>query len=234
MKKSLYSAAVVTALSLTLLGCSAAETPEKPENTTATEQQTEAPETEAPETPAAEEPAAAGDMPEWAEGSLDVGEKVGEISLDSWKVELFQVGTATTDKDSMFVDKESGENLLPKGSEVVYVNFVFTNTSDAPINLGASIGSPQLQSSTWKYLGGQPSFSDRDAYEALKISDDAKQTGFDKPYVVAPGQSFAQATNIAYVPGDKVTAEVRLTPIDDEGDLLHDDKQEGETEITIK
>lgn len=165
---------------------------------------------------------------------MDVGEKLGGFTTDSWAVEVFQVGTAETTKDSMFVDKETGDNLLPAGAEVVYVNFVITNTSDADIQLGHSIASPELKSSTWKYMGGQPSFSDTAAYENLQLSSDAKQTGFDAPFVVAPGQTFAQASNIAYVPGDKVAASVRLTPVDDEGQLLHDKKEEGTVEVTIK
>lgn len=227
-KKSITLIAAGAILALGLTGCTA-PAEEQPEKKPASTEQA-APE----ETPTEEAPAATGDTPEWAEGSLDVGDSLGEITTDSWKVQVFQVGTAKTTKDSMFVDKESGKNLLPTGAEVVYVNFVFTNTSGADIQLGSSLGSPSVTSSTWKYMGGQPSFSDTATYESMKLSADGKQTGFEKPFVVAAGQSFAQATNIAYVAGDKVEAEVRVTPVDDAGDLVHDKREEATAALTIK
>lgn len=220
-----FAAAAVLALGLT--GCSAAAEPDEKEAPIASE------ESAAPEEETAES-APTGDSPEWAAGSLDAGEKIGEITTDSWQVELYQVGTATTDKDSMFVDPDTNDNLLPSGSEVVYVNFVFTNTSDADIPLSISLGSPGIASTSWQFMGGQPSFSSSDAYETLDLSDTGRQVGGEAPFVVAPGQSFAQATNILYVPGDETEADVTLIQADDEGELLHDTKEEGETVITIE
>lgn len=228
--KTLSLIAVGAMLTLGLAGCSAAEESEQEDKAPVSEESTpqEAPEAEN------ETETATGDSPEWAEGALDVGESLGEFSTDSWSVEVFQVGTAKTTKDSMFVDKESGENLLPSGAEVVYVNFVVTNTSDADIQLGHSLSSASLEAADWQYMGGQPSFSDSATYESFKLSNDGLQTGADAPFIVGPGQSFAQATNIKYVAGQKVVAEVRITPVDDAGDLLHDDKEQAEAELTIK
>lgn len=226
MKKSPMMLAAAAVLAIGLTGCAAAAAPEETEKPAASPEETEA--------PATEEPAQTGDTPAWAEGALDAGEKIGEITTDSWKADLYQVGTATTDDDSMFVDKESGENLLPAGSEVVYVNFVFTNVSDEEVPLSISLGSPSMRATSWQYLGGQPSFSSTEAYEGLGLSNDGFVTGSEAPFIVAPGQSFSQATNIAYVPGEEVEAEVTLIPVDEAGELLHDAKQEGTAVITIK
>ena len=221
---ALIAASAVLALGLT--ACSASEAEET------------APQPVVEETAEAEETAEdtadveAGAMPEWGEGSLDVGEKIGAIDTDSWHVDVYQVGTGVTDKNSLMVDAET--NLLPAGSEVVYVNFVFTNTTDEEIPLSISLGSPQIASTSWAYLGGQPSFTSSAGYEALGLSDDGKQVGFDAPFLVAPGQSFAQATNFAYVPGDESEAEVGLIQVDDAGELLHDTKEEGAVIVTIK
>jgi hypothetical protein len=230
MKKPLIAVAVAAALATALVGCSAAEAP-APKPTT--QQQDKTP-SKAPETPKEDAPAATGDAPEWAEGAVDKGDKLGEITTDGWKVQIYQVGTSKTEKDSMFVDKETGKNLLPAGSDVVFLNFVYTNTSSAAVNLGASLGSPTLRSTSWKYMSGQPGESSGKAYEALGLSDDGHKTGVQQPYVVGPGQTFSQADSIAYVPGDKVEASVRITPVDDAGSLVHDKKQEGKTELTIK
>lgn len=222
----MFAAAAVLALGLT--SCAPAEPEEQDEPTSQEETTVSEPEEQD------EEQAATGDTPEWAEGSLDAGEKIGEISTDSWQVELYQVGTATTDRDSMFVDPETNENVLPSGSEVVYVNFVFTNVSDEEIPLSISLGSPGLTSTSWPFLQGQPGFSSSAAYEELGLSDSGFQVGSEAPFVVAPGQSFSQATNILYAPGDETEAEVALIQVDDAGELLHDTKEEGETVITIK
>lgn len=226
MKKTSMAFAAAAVLALGLTGCAAAAEPDEKEAPTSTEE-VAAPEEET-------ESAATGDSPEWAAGSIDAGEKIGEITTDSWQVELYQVGTATTDKDSMFVDPDTNENLLPSGSEVVYVNFVYTNISDADVPLSISLGSPSVASTSWQFMGGQPSFSSSDAYETLALSDTGLQVGGEAPFVVAPGQSFGQATNILYVPGDETEAEVTLIHADEEGELLHDTKEEGETLITIK
>src|SRR5690606_28913061 len=110
MKKTPMMFAAATVLALGLTSCAPAE-PEEQDAPTSQEETTDSEPEEQDE-----EHAATGDTPERAEGSLDAGEKIGEISTDSWQVELYQVGTATTDRDSMFVDPETNENVLPSGS----------------------------------------------------------------------------------------------------------------------
>lgn len=188
-------------------------------------------------TPATESSApatTAGAAPAWAEGSTNVGKKIGSFTTNSWKIDLYQVGTAKTDSDSMLADPDTKKTLLPKGSTVVFVNYVLTNTSKAPISLGSSLADPELKAADWKYMSGQPGSSSDEQYEALKLSQDGHKTGTDKPYVVAPGQTFAEATSIKYVPGQKAEADVSLTPVDASGNLVFDKAEKGKTTVTIK
>jgi hypothetical protein len=163
-----------------------------------------------------------------------VGKKIGSFKTASWSVDVYQVGTAKTESDSMFVDPKTNKNILPKGSEVVFVNFVVTNTSSAAIPLSISLADPQLTAADWRYITSQPGAAHSSEYDAMKVSDDGYTVGSSAPFVVEPGQMFAQATSIKYVPGQKAEAAVGLIPVDSAGKLLHDKKEEGTTTVTIK
>ena len=226
IRKTASLSALALASLIALTGCSAAEEPKAPV----------AKEAPAEETPAQEE-VSTGDTPVWFKGSLDAGELIGEGSTDSWNVKVFQVGTGATDKDSMFVDPETNTNILPAGSEVVYLNFVYTNTSSEAIPLG-SITDPRVTSSTWKFATGQPGAVGASLYEAFGLSSDGYDAGkreqYDAPFVVEPGQSIAIATSIKYEPGVAATAKPGFIPKDAAGDLVHDKKEEAEITFTVK
>lgn len=126
--KAASTSAILPALLLT--GCSQAApaAPEKPKA------QTEAP---APET----KPAATGDRPAWAVNPLDLGEKVGETQGESWGVQVFRVGNATTSTDGLWAMPDTQEPVMPTGTEMTVYNVVFTNTSSSDILIeeGASV-----------------------------------------------------------------------------------------------
>lgn len=224
-KTAPFTALVIASL-VALTGCSAAEEPKAPVTP-------EAPSEEAP----VKKEVSTGDTPVWFQGSLDAGELIGEGSTDSWNVKVFQVGTGNTDKDSMFVDPETNENILPAGSEVVYLNFVYTNIGSEAVPLG-SIPDPHVRSANWKFGQGQPGAVGASLYEALGLSADGydatKREQYDAPYVVEPGQSIAIAASIKYEPGVAATAKPGFIPKDDAGDLVHDKKEEAEITFTIK
>lgn len=213
-----------------MTGCTlsqaAVEDTTEPEVETTTEA-TEPAETEAPAVPST------GDTPEWADGPLDVGELIGSGSGDSWSIEVYQVGTGVTDRDSMFVNPDTNENVLPAGSEIVFVNIVVTNTTGEAIPLGYSLASPDLRHENWPYIQGQPGASTSGPYDELGLSDTGYIVGSDVPFIVGPGQSFAQATSIGYEPGN-ANLRISLTPVDEEGDLNHDLNERIEITVTIK
>jgi hypothetical protein len=177
-----------------------------------------------------------GNVPAWASGSVDVGTSIGNSSTDSWSIEAFQVeDLGTSSKDSMFVDPDTLQNVLPEGSPVVYVNFVYTNTSDETIMVPLSFGTPDLRSEFWKYGQGQPGDSRLEEYEARGVSDRLVKLEASKDvywFAVEPGQSISRAVNIKHEPG---SARVRITftpALNDEGDLDHANKEE--TDFTLQ
>lgn len=201
-----------------------------------------APETEPEETPEVEEPAVEGDLAFWAAGSTDIGEEVGSATTDSWKITVYQVATGEMSKDSMFVDPDTNKNLLPKGSEIVFYNFVFQNISDENINLGSSLGSASIRTASWRYMTGMPGESSSAVYDELGLSstgnDPSKlsevRVGDTFIFPVAPGEKFTSSTSIEYEPGVEAEADISLIPVDSEGKLIHDEKEAVKIDFTVK
>ena len=235
-------AALALIASLGLAGCAApAEPTAEPTTPKQTSQAPEpAPsetETESPE-PSAE--AANGPAPEWFTGATDVGELIGETQTDSWDVRVYQVGTGTADTDSREVDPDTKESLLPAGTEVVFLNFVYTNRSDNTLNLN-TIPDPALRLPDWKFLGGQPGVVNPELYRAQGIEKGgydvnkvAKHASGTLIYAVAPGESIAEATSIAYEPGTEPTAKLTFSAKDDADQLIDAELQEATVTVRIK
>ena len=177
-------------------------------------------------------------MPDWAAGSVGVGELIGSAKTASWKINAFQVGTGVTSDDSMFVDPDTDENVLPAGSDVVFVNFEYTNISDMAIDVGLSFATPDLRSVNWKWATGQPGEYKSDAFVAQGVTAELvklEATKDTQVFSVEPGQTIARAVSIAYGPGVAAQARsLRLTPVDAEGKLLHDLAEETDVQVTIK
>ncbi|MBC9927219.1 hypothetical protein [Leucobacter sp. cx-169] len=222
--------AIALAGALAFTGCSAS-TPEPTSPPPAAEQK------EAPPAETAT-PAGAGNVPEWANGAVGLGDLIGGQKTASWNIEAFQVGTGVTAKDSMFVDAETNENLLPAGSKVVFVNFEYTNISDAPIGVGFGFGSPDVRSANWNFGIGQPGESSAAGFEAQGVSNELVKVGAagDKQsFEVGPGETVSRAISIGYEPG--VSAHARgfiLTPVSADGVMDHDNSEQAEFDITIK
>ncbi|MFE4196226.1 hypothetical protein ACFRJ9_10205 [Paenarthrobacter sp. NPDC056912] len=170
----------------------------------------------------------------WALAITDKGDKLGTIKGDSFSVDIYQVATDVASKDSMFVDKETKENLLKKGAPVVYVNYVVTNTSSAEIPLSHSLITPNAKYTDWKYLGGMPSDSSSDGYKKHGLSSSGTKLKEDAPFVLAPGESFNIAENFAYTAGKEAEVKATLTPQNAAGSLDHDKREEAETTVTLK
>lgn len=222
---------ITAALGATLLltGCSQPQAPAPDVKTESAEK-----EPEKKEAPAA----GTGAMPEWAAGSVDVGEKIASTSTDSWQVDIYQVGTGVTESDSMFIDPDTNENILPAGSEVVFLNFVYTNISDDTINVGNGFGMPDVRVVDWPYMGGMPGESKSEAFEALGLANNIVKVGaiedFDNIQLpVAPGQSVPVATSLKYTPGSEAFVYASMVPVDADGDLDHDRREEVSKDLTF-
>ncbi|WP_144663130.1 hypothetical protein [Paenarthrobacter nicotinovorans] len=170
----------------------------------------------------------------WALPISDAGEKLGSMKGDSFSVDVFQVATDVASKDSMFVDKETKENLLKKGAPIVYVNYVVTNTSSADIPLSHSLVTPNAKYTDWKYLGGMPSDSSSDGFKKYGLTSSGIKLKEKDPFVLKPGESFNIAENFAYTAGKEAEIKATMTPQNAAGDLDHDKKETAETTVTLK
>lgn len=227
---------------LLLLGAAACSSDDEP---VASEETTETAETETTETTPDEEtettegsePGQAGEagaVPEWALGYETRGELLTTLEGEGFQVDVYQVGTTAATKDGQFVDPETNKPLVATGDEVVFVNYVFTNTSNEPINLPYSLVSVDAVYDDWPYLQGMDGVVDDALFEQMGVLDEALRPGGDADFFVwEPGTSFAYGENFKYQPGSGIAFSATLTPTDDSGDMLHDQRQEVEAEATI-
>ncbi|WP_419202269.1 hypothetical protein [Paenarthrobacter nitroguajacolicus] len=170
----------------------------------------------------------------WALPVSEAGDKLGSLKGDSFSVDIYQVATDVASKDSMFVDKETKENLLKKGDPIVYLNYVVTNTSSADIPLSHSLVTPKAKYTDWKYMGGMPSDSSSDGYKKHGLSSSGVKLKEKAPFVLKPGESFNIAENFAYAAGKETEIEATLTPAAADGKLDHDKKEKAETTVSLK
>lgn len=224
------SLAAVAIASVGLLGLAACSTgAEEPEET----EQTTAPEPSASEESQA--PAAEG-QPAWANPVTEGGELISTIELDGGvTVEVYQVGTTKATKTGQFVDPDTNEPIIAEGDEIVFVNYVVSNTGD-PIDLGSSLVSIDARYDDWPYMQGMDSVVDDALFEEQGVNDDAFAEGsYVDPsvYTLGTGEQYSYGENFPYQANSPITFDVSLTPVDAEGELVHDDRVEAEGTGTI-
>ncbi|MDT0203398.1 hypothetical protein [Nocardioides sp. AE5] len=238
---------VVAAVLIPLLGLAACGSDDEPdENNNSSQTTDEAPTPEDEPTEEESEPAedessepagtASGENPEWAHPVTTPGELLTTIEAGDLTVEVYQVGLAEATKDGMLVDSETKESIMKKGDEIVFVNYVVTNNGD-PIDFGSSLVQVNAKYADWNYLGGMPSDSSSDLFEEQGVNKSGVVPGTrtDPPiYTLGSGQTLSFGDNFLYQKGSEVTFEVRYTPVDAEGELIHDERVEAEGTTTIK
>ncbi|NEE01100.1 hypothetical protein [Phytoactinopolyspora halotolerans] len=195
------------------------------------------------EEPAEDEPAddepddaaeGGGDTPEWAAAVTTPGEKLTTLEGANFEVEIYQVGVAPSPKDGLLVDPDSNQPVLAEGDDIVFVNYVITNTSDETIPMSSSLVSVSAEYEDWPYLQGMDSITDNDLYEEMDVnSDGVGARRDDGVYPLGPGQSIAYGDNFMYRTDAAVIFEATLTPVDETGDLVSDEQQEVTAEVTL-
>lgn len=211
------------------------------ETTEASDEPTEEP-TEDESDEATDEPtedsgdaAASGDSPAWAVPTTTPGEQIATIEGTDFTVDVYQVATATASKTGQFVDPDTNLPLIAEGDEIVYVNYVFTNTGSEDIPLSYSLVSVSAEYADWPYLQGMDSIVDSAQFEEMDVTSSAIATGTgeEAPFTWAPGETFSYGQNFKYQAGSPITFDATLTPADDAGDLVHDERQEASVDATI-
>lgn len=226
--RSLAAVAIASVGLLGLTACSSAE-----EAAPETEQTAEAEPTET-ETEEAEAPASEG-QPTWANPVTEGGELISTIEVEGVTVEVFQVGTTEATKTGQFVDPDTNKPIIDVGDEIVFVNYVVTNTGD-PIDLGSSLVTVDARYDDWPYMQGMDSVVDAELFEEQGVNDAALADGsYVDPsiYTLGTGESFSYGENFPYQANSPITFDVTITPVDAEGELVHDDRMEGEGTGTI-
>lgn len=219
-------------LALTACGGSSDESESKPAAKSETVTPSATP--EATEAPAAAAPA--GGQPEWAKPPTEVGEKISSIKAGDITVDIFQVGITKATKTGQFVDPDNNKPIIAEGDEIVFVNYVITNTG-APIDLGSSLVDVNARYDDWKYLQGMDSIVDQALFDAQKVNTlGLAPGGFKEPgvYTLGTDQTFTYGENFRYQKDSPITFDAAAIPVDAAGELLHEQKVEGEGTGTIK
>jgi hypothetical protein len=174
-----------------------------------------------------EEPAASGDGPAWAKPFATTGDKIATITSDSYQVEVYQVGTAKASKTGQFVTPD-GDPVIAVGDDIVFINYVITNTSGTEIPLTASLVNVTARYASWPYLQGMDSVVDMALFEEMQVNNSATVPGSGSaPYMWPAGSTFAYGVNFRYEAGGAITFKATLTPALPDGSLDHDMRQEG-------
>lgn len=173
--------------------------------------------------------------PAWALPTTGPGDLLTSVEGPNFTVDIYQAGTAPATSTGSFVDPDTNTPLIEVGDEVVWVNYVITNSSTEPIQLTALLVDVTPRYADWPYMQGMDSIVDRALNEQMQVNNMAiGTTGAEAPYAWAPGESFSYGDNFEYQAGSPITFVASLTPSDDAGDLLHDQRAEVEVSTSIK
>ena|SRR6478609_111053 len=233
--------AVASALVLGLAACGSdggtaeTEAPAVEETTDAPETEPAEEETEPAEDEGADDAAGDGKQPDWANPVTTPGEEIASYTVGDVRVDVYQVSVVEATKTGNFVDPEENEPIIDVGDEIVYVNYVVTNEGD-PIDLGSSLVNTSARYDDWPYMQGMDSITDFDLTDAQGVNRDAMAAGaYRDPsvYTFGTGQSYSYGENFRYQSGSPITFESVVTPVDAQGDLLHDERIEGSGTGTI-
>ena len=195
-------------------------------------------ETQIEQTEEAEEnaPVVAEGQPEWALPATSGGDKIATIEVGDVVVEVYQVAVTQATKTGQFADPNTNEPIIAVGDDIVFVNYVVSNTGD-PIDLGFSLVSISARYDDWPYLQGMDSVVDFALFEEIGVNRDAfGPDSYRDPgvYTFGTGERYSFGVNFPYQAGSPIGFEVSVTPVDDEGDLLHDLGLDGSGSGTIE
>lgn len=232
---------------LLLVGCGSDDDSNDDSSSSPSSESTPTEEAEAPETtesaPAETESstddgaaASDGSAPAWANPVTTPGDLLTTVELGDIEVEIYQVGNAKAPKDGMFLDPDTNKPILKQGDDLVFVNYVATNNG-APVDLGSSLISVSPRYDDWKWMQGMDGSVDSDLFTQLGVSKSGVAPGaYADPsvYTFGTGQTFSWGESFKYQKGSGIEFDFTMTPVDAQGELLHDDKVEATGSTTIK
>jgi len=173
--------------------------------------------------------------PEWAAPINRSGELLATGTFATFTVDVYQVAIQPVDEDSMFVDPDTGKNILPKGADVVFINYVFTNTSTQTFPLSYSGIQTTARYQDWPWMQGMPGESHSKQYDALGLHDMAMKAGAkEAPYLFAPGETFNIAQSYLYQGSKKLDVKFAVLSVGADGKLDHSKTINETLTVTVK
>lgn len=180
-------------------------------------------------------PVTAEGQPSWALPATTEGDKIATIEAGGIVIEVYQVAVTQATKTGQFATQD-GEPLIAVGDDIVFINYVISNTGD-PIDLGSSLVLISARYDDWPYLQGMDSVVDRALFEQIGVySSPFGPDSYVDPGVYAFGtdERYSYGQNFPYQSGSPIGFSVSVTPVDADGDLLHDEGLDVEGAGTIK
>jgi hypothetical protein len=179
----------------TLAGCGA-----KDDDTT-TDPTTEAstPADDTPTTPTGDHIAA-----DWASEIVTSDEVLFRGETDGVQLTIYKLAVHPAIKDSMFVDPDTKESVFTQGTDMVWVNYVWTNNTGETLLYSSTGGGLRYEDSP--YMGKNPGVTDIEFRDSLGLPGTEYQPGAFNAAGSSwvHGTSFAVNDNIEYRPGVKV------------------------------
>lgn len=239
-------------LAFGIVGCSSdipnAEQSPSNASTTSSDDQTTADATPAASstaTPAATSPAPTdapaagtyGPVPSWAGPLNTPGTFVTTLTGHGFSVDVYQLDPVKAAREGLMVNSQTNERVIKVGDDIVYFNFVVTNTGSTTVTLPSSAVEV---SGVYPSVGSSynmDTVSDFDQFEALGINMDAVTSDGARAMTVfpfAPGESFAYGTNYQYIQGSTIDFKASEIPVNDAGDFQYDQKSEATATATVR
>jgi hypothetical protein len=166
--------------------------------------------------PSTEPPVGGLVFPAFAYPFTPAGPPFASSRKDTFELAYYEVGRAATTRDSYFRDRDTGRNLWPKGSPVVYIEVTVTNIGAGSCYV--SVAGPMLVVAlkSLDYLGGVSTLAPFDTPTADRFGvhqNGFRTQGYDwargDHFPLGPGQSIAVAVPLPLRTGETY----RFTPL---------------------
>lgn len=175
-----------------------------------------------------------GTVPAWAKEPTDGGDVIATVEAGDVTVEVSEIGTAEAPKDGRWVDPDTNKPIIAKGDDIVFLNYVITNNGDDTIDLGSSLVGVEARYDDWKYAQGMGGITDSDLFEEVGVETSGPGEIADPTvYPLGPGEHFSYGENFHYQKDSPITFKVSIVPVEEKGDLIHEDKIEVEGKGTV-
>lgn len=160
--------------------------------------------------------------PFWAHPAMNIGTELGTVELGPLSVQLNDSGRFPASRDRLYSD---GSTAMTAGEPVAFLTWTVTNTSDETVMIASLMVGVTFTIDGWTLAVDSAS----EAWEATGLSQNVVAQRQDPPvYPLGPGESFTDSRTVPRGEGQELRARFSWTPGDEQGELVHDEKETGE------